>query len=236
MKECYNTQEGTMESLVEDVETSKTITKASVLAAYDMCADKVLTCAALYGDPDGCKIENEKVVSAGTGKTCGLQSLLNLVETLKDVKVYGNCEAALHNYLTETCTPRYDKNAYGYPWACRTREPGSVDPSSYDNPINGTIVAGLVSVAKTECDNPLSEDTKNIISKLLSEYKEDMAYYLRNECENLNSNYVYEDAGLWFSSNIDTNNLKKDFYDHVFAGETKVRPSRPLPAVWLSAT
>jgi hypothetical protein len=77
MAECYDTQSGALKDFSD--QTAVAAGAVSAYAARQMCADKVLTCAALYGDTSGCKIGNNgKVTSTGTGN-CGLQALLDLL-------------------------------------------------------------------------------------------------------------------------------------------------------------
>ena len=106
IKECYDTQTGSMNSLdttVKDGEASSTGAIAAV-AARGMCYERVMACAALYGDPDGCVYDDQsKKLTPASGKVCGLQSLLTFVDTVDSVKVAEGCETALTKYLDTYC-------------------------------------------------------------------------------------------------------------------------------------
>ena len=113
IKECYDEQTGVMESLdttVDEDEQSSTKAIAAV-AARGMCYERVMACAALYGDPDGCKYDDKsKKLVPAAGKVCGLQSLLVLVDTVDSVKVAEGCEVAMTKYLGTLCPDEEVKN------------------------------------------------------------------------------------------------------------------------------
>ena len=102
IKQCYDTNTGAMKSL-DDTNMQGTDSIAAV-AARGMCYDRVQACAALYGDPNGCKYEDAtKKLSNADGKKCGLQSLLAFVDTVDSVKVAEGCESVLTKYAHELC-------------------------------------------------------------------------------------------------------------------------------------
>lgn len=119
IKECYDTQSGALND-IDDTEMQST-GAISATVARGMCYDRVLACAALYGDPDGCKYDDKtkKLSDAGNNKKCGLQSLLVFVDTVDSIKVAEGCEAALTKYAHELCDPKIgdDANAV-YPMGC----------------------------------------------------------------------------------------------------------------------
>ena len=125
IKECYDTQTGAMNSLVEDVSASST--KAiSAIAARDACKQKVFACAALYGDVDGCTYDDAtKKISANEGKKCGMQSLLALVDAADTVRFEKGCEDALREYVEETCEPS-SGDSHKYPWGCVKMSPAAL--------------------------------------------------------------------------------------------------------------
>lgn len=99
IKECYDTQTGTLISMYESTGAIAAVT------ARGMCYDKVLACASLYGDKDGCVYNDKtgKLDNAGNGKKCGLQTLLTFVDVVDAAKVAEGCEAALTKYAHELC-------------------------------------------------------------------------------------------------------------------------------------
>ena len=110
IKACYDTQEGTLKEM--DVTKAKATNAIATTAARSMCYDKVMACAALYGDPNGCKYDDstKKLVTNtnckrndGKDCKCGLQALLTFVDTVDSVKVAEGCEQALTKYAHELC-------------------------------------------------------------------------------------------------------------------------------------
>ena len=113
MKECYDTQSGALKDF--DTTTAQASGALAARASRDMCADKVIACAALYGDTDGCQIDTKtNKVTAKKGGKCGLQALLNFVDTVDDVRIAEGCQTAVQNYLKQTCTPTSGGEAYPY--------------------------------------------------------------------------------------------------------------------------
>lgn len=120
IKQCYDTQSGALKD-IDDTEMQSTGAIVAV-TARGMCYDRVLACAALYGDPDGCKyVDATKKLEAVSGKKCGLQSLLTFVDTVDSVKVAEGCETALTKYAHELCDPRVGAGEdIVYPMGCAT--------------------------------------------------------------------------------------------------------------------
>ena len=118
IKECYDEKS---ESLYDMDTTDMQSTGAVVaVAARGTCYDKVLACAALYGDQDGCKFDDKtKKLTNASGKKCGLQSLLAFVDTVDAVKVAEGCEIALTKYAHQLCDPQVgDDDTVVYPAGC----------------------------------------------------------------------------------------------------------------------
>lgn len=114
IKECYDTQTGAMNDL--DTTQTKSTGAIAAVTARGMCYDKVMACAALYGDPDGCVYDDatkKLSPSSVVGKVCGLQSLLTLVDTIDSVRVAEGCQAALEKYAKELCPDKEDTNDAG---------------------------------------------------------------------------------------------------------------------------
>ena len=102
IKQCYDKQTGDLASL--DSTESQSTGAITAMAARGICYERVQACAALYGDPDGCKYNDKsKKLEAVSGKTCGLQSLLTFVDTVDSVKIAEGCEASLKKYALTLC-------------------------------------------------------------------------------------------------------------------------------------
>jgi len=118
IKECYDEKSETL----YDMDTTDMQSTGAVVAvaARGTCYDKVLACAALYGDQDGCKFDDKsKKLTNAPGKKCGLQSLLAFVDTVDAVKVAEGCEIALTKYAHQLCDPQVgDDDTVVYPAGC----------------------------------------------------------------------------------------------------------------------
>ena len=118
VRECYDTQSEALKNF--DETTAQAAGAISAYAARTMCQEKVVACASLYGDTDGCTFDgNGKLLSGNNsnGKRCGLDSLLMLVDTVDTVRVAESCDTALKNFATELCTPTSGEEKY--PYNCR---------------------------------------------------------------------------------------------------------------------
>ena len=121
IKECYDTQTGALKGM-DSTEISSTGAIAAA-TARGMCYDRVQACAALYGDPNGCKYDDntKKLEDAGGEKKCGLKALLTFVDTVDAAKVAEGCEVALTKYAHELCDPKIGSDAdIVYPMGCAT--------------------------------------------------------------------------------------------------------------------
>lgn len=118
MAECYDTQ---TQSLVNfDQNTAKTAAALGRYTASDMCREKVVACAALFGGNDAqkCQFDARGHLVNGTEKSCGLASLLSYVSTVDSINIVEKCESGLRDYFTKLCTPD-DSSVYEYPYNCR---------------------------------------------------------------------------------------------------------------------
>lgn len=116
IKQCYDKQSGDLKS----IGTTETQGTGAIVAvtARGMCYDRVQACAALYGDPNGCryndstkKLDNNPDCTTKDGKPCkcGLQSLLAFVDTVDSVKVAEGCKSVLTKYAHELCPDSPEK-------------------------------------------------------------------------------------------------------------------------------
>lgn len=156
MKECYDATSGQLKSY--DDTTAQSSGALAVRASRDMCSDKVLACAALYGDTDGCVIDvKTNKVTTKSGKSCGLTSLMNFVDTVDDVRIAEGCATAVQNYLKDLCTPTTGDE--GYPWNCR-----------YMN--FGTIASGKP-VVNWGANTVIGSDTPTVLTERIARYAND---------------------------------------------------------------
>ena len=202
MKECYDTQSGALKSFDD---TSAQVTGAlSAAAARDMCKDKVIACAALYGDSDSCKFDKSGRFDMGEStEECGLQSLLNFVNVVDETRIAEGCESALQSYANELCTPTTTgksgtTTAKQYPWKCRLMK---IDDGKYDEETGAVKVAatqeslkGILNYrAGTVCrgidkvqDNLIGDQIDTIISDI----SEQLYGMLTADCESMDGSWV----------------------------------------------
>lgn len=257
MKECYDAQSGALKDF--DDTTAQAAGGLAARAAKSMCADKVLACATLYGDPDdpksneGCVIDKEtNRVTVAKGKKCGLTSLMNFVNAVDDTRIAEGCGEGIGNYLKELCTPTVGDE--GYPWNCRLREFGeALDADSFasttwvhktataDSPL--TLTDLVVNYTLENCGERQPDGTykleevrtKNEVVKKLREIKDSLSETFALKCA--------EKDGYWNSTETKTatrtynaSNLLKGFYSEVFGGETDSGRARSLGTCYENTT
>ncbi len=182
MGDCYDSTSGQLKEF--DTTTSQMSGAMAAYAARDMCKEKVVACAALYGDPSNpCQFDNNGKL---TTPNCGMQSLLNFVQSVDNVKIQEGCAQALTNYMKDTCTPTTGQ--YKYPWGCRNKSSKNIQDE-------------LAAQAKLYCIDPTSGDTNDplsdptvgsTISKLVKTVGDELFTAQENVCEEVN--------GIWIKS------------------------------------
>lgn len=220
MKECYDTQSGALKSF--DDTTAQAAGALSAYAAKEMCKDKVIACAALYGNTDGCKFDgNGHRTKDFNDKTCGLTALLSFVDSVDTVRVAEGCASAIDNYVTELCTPTSGDR--GFPWNCRTKEIGDTTNKATGS-INDSLAALIVKFAIDNCSDPtnravdfggLPPQTQLQVQKAITDIEEQLDYQLMEVCEDLD--------GYWLGVDADASeNMGDDlgaFYANVYGGQ-----------------
>ncbi len=221
MKECYDKQSAALKSF--DDTTAKTSGAMSAYAAKAMCQEKVIACASLYGNTDGCSFDgngrlvenNDGVIGNDGAARCGLTSLLSFVDAVDDVRVAEGCDAAIETQLKEWCTPT-DGSGEAYPWNCRQwglddlklnvyrfAANTCADPTKTKPQIasNATAAAARQALAASDAV-PL--DTLNKIDQAINEIKWQMEYVFIEKCEELD--------GYWIDSEVmaEEKDSKKD--------------------------
>lgn len=220
MAECYDTQTGALQDF--DNTTSQYTGVISAYAARAMCEDKVIACASLYGDTEGCEFDGNgqlKTGNASGGLTgaaansrCGLTALLAFVDTVDTVRVAEGCETAITNYLKDLCTPTSGDK--GYPWNCR-------------NMTVSDLRTSINEFAQQNCSDPTNSgagflaQVQDQIDRALSDVEENIDYLLMESCENLDGYWLdYDDT---FTNIADTRVngngiLLSGFYKDVYGG------------------
>lgn len=207
MAECYDAQTGALQDF--DNTTSQYTGALSAAAARAMCEDKVIACASLYGNTDGCKFDgNGKLVTgnstgAGAEQLCGLTALLSFVGTVDNIRIAEGCETAINNYLKDLCTPT--SGTKEYPWNCVTLTEDALN-TNLENFVRQNCAAGGDDISSFSVQ----------MAKAKEDFYENMDYILMDTCESLN--------GYWVGrgDNVDSRTENADnltsFYRAVYGG------------------
>lgn len=180
MGECYDTQTSSLKDF--DSTTAQVSGTASAYAARQMCSDKVLACASLYGNTDGCKFDGNGKLVAGndaTGERCGLTALLNFVDSVDNTRIAEGCETSLQNYAKTLCTPT--SGSLGYPWKC-----GLTAPTTLRN--------NLIEAGATYCTSNGNSyqgvNYETIANGLYDDIRREISAMMYTQCDNV--------GGIWF--------------------------------------
>ncbi len=223
MKECYDTQSGALKSF--DDTTAQVSGALAARASRDMCSDKVLACAALYGDTDGCQIDiKTNRVSAKNGKKCGLTSLMNFVDTVDDVRIAEGCGAAVESYLKDLCTPSSGDEVY--PWNCRLKKFGTLASlknntitwNKSDSRSDSSLINQVVNFAITTCgtaDNGVLEPrSQNEVIQQLERIYEQLGDVVGEKCDAADG--IWVDGTDMTAGGISTGDFVDAFYTTTF--------------------
>ena len=210
IKECYDEKSDALYDMAITEYTEWESTRGiAAVAARGTCYDRVLNCAALYGDPDGCKYDDrtKKITNAGGSKRCGLASLLAYVDTIDSVKVAEGCELALRNYAHQLCDPSIA--GLEYPAGCATMP-------------KATLRAKMEARRKTFCPSTLVEnDTSNtlltandvdafntnLMNQIINDIYEELGVVFTAGCEELGGEWAYGNTVVSYDV------LNQDFYN-----------------------
>ncbi len=143
---CYDIQS---QSLVNyDKNTATAAGALGRYAARDMCREKVVACAALFGHNGAkqCEFDARGHLDKSSLTTCGIQSLINYVQTVDSLSAVEKCYAAVQEYLENLCTP--DDSLHSYPYKCKEMYPGS---SSNTDPKNMNLQLVVRNYAIQNC-------------------------------------------------------------------------------------
>ncbi len=131
MGECYDTQTQALKDFDKD-----TATAAGALGRYtarDMCREKVVACAALYGNnsEQECKFDSRGHLT-GDSSGCGLASLINYVKAVDSLNVVEKCSDAIDEYVEKLCTP--SDNSTEFPYQCKGMLPYYLEENNMSLP------------------------------------------------------------------------------------------------------
>ncbi len=224
MKECYDTQSEALKSF--DETTAQATGALTAYASKAMCEEKVVACAALYGDADACSIDkNGKVTDSNKGK-CGLAELLAFVDTVNDVRAAEGCASAIDQFVTDLCAPSNEQQKF--PWGCRNLPLGNVEQFADVNAgsISTASLAGSITrFAVQNCSDPnetdknfnkLQEQTQTQVRRAVADISEQLEGMFMDACEELNGFWVYAD-----DHTQDSAADLKAFYSTVYGGQIK---------------
>ena len=125
VRECYDTQSNHLKSF--DDTTAQMSGGLAAYAAQQMCVDKLMSCASLYGNGKcNVTVKNGIVEFDDTSKDCGMTALLEYANTVDSVRIAEGCVEAISKYITDTCTPTGDGD---YPMNCRTLSKSAFEQS-----------------------------------------------------------------------------------------------------------
>ena len=222
MAECYDTQSSALKDF--DTTTAKNAGALSAYAAKAMCKEKVTACAALYGDTDGCSFDgNGKLQKNSAGKRCGLEALLDFVDSVDATRVAEGCADAVEKYVTDLCTPATGDK--GFPWNCRLKPMGNEDDVA-DAKYESSLWANVKDFAVKNCSDPTADSTKNedkygslpqqvtlAVEKSIRDVVEQVDVMLYDECEALDGYWLDKSQG-------EDGRLLTAFYSNVFGGRS----------------
>lgn len=219
MTECYDTQTNALKNF--DKTTAQAAGALSAYAAKEMCKEKVIACAALYGDNDNCKFDDSGKLT-GDINACGLTELITFVDNVDSVRVAEGCASAIDNYVKDLCTPK--SGNHGFPWNCRSKSLGTTaNVGAGKTGMDGTIAENIVAFAIQNCSDPSNKGEKDFaslplqtrtqIEKAINDISESLDYQLMENCEEL--------GGYWLDNTNQTpGNLLVAFYSQYYGGNT----------------
>ena len=228
MADCYDTTTNALKDF--DTTTSQAAGAVGAYAARQMCQDKVMTCAALYGNTSTCTFDNGGKFTGDASK-CGLEALLAFVSTVDTSRVTEACEVAVDNFVRDLCTPT--DGVYKYPYNCRTLDFGK--RADYLDMKNDSLYAQVGRFVDRSCTfsgadkNTIKENTTSqIMDKLdqtVKNIKSELGTMLGSICTT-----TY--GGIWSEKSADVANEMQNimhntnlpynlsFYADVFGGRT----------------
>ncbi len=191
MSECYNTQSQALVNF--DKNTATAAGALGRYAARDMCREKVISCAALFGGSQ-CSFDARGHLTSKAD--CGLQSLLDYVSAVDDLNVAQKCNEALDEYVERLCTP--DDDRYEYPYNCKGLSPVLVENDRNSLPwiIQQYALQNCWDAGDTNTEKKFENLPMQVLERV-DTILADIRYAMRNTlgeiCEDLD--------GYWYASN-----------------------------------
>lgn len=211
MAECYDEQTGQLKNF--DKTTAQASGALAANAARTMCQDKVVACAALYGNGK-CKFDKStgKFTNAKDPE-CGVGALMDFVDTVDTVKIAEGCATALTNYTTqELCAPLSSESEREYPWGCRNMGIGE---------LQSAISARAAVYCPDDMDKTGNEltDTAKVVDNLTNTITGEMRIIFNDECVKVGGIWVDKDSGyketVTESKTLGDSNYAEQFYTTV---------------------
>lgn len=193
MAECYNTQ--TQALVGFDQNTATAAGALGRYAARDMCREKVIACAALYGNNtgEGCKFDARGHLTSSDAE-CGLKSLLAYVQTVDSLNVVEKCNDAIDEYVEGLCTP--EDTVHEYPYKCKGMSPLE------EEPYNMSLPRVIKEYALSNCWDPSSKEERtynNLDSKILTRINTVVAD-ITASIRSILGEICEDNDGYWYSS------------------------------------
>jgi hypothetical protein len=222
MADCYDTTTNALKDF--DTTTAQAAGAVGAYAARQMCQDKVIACAALYGNTSGCTFDNGGKFT-GNASTCGLTALLDFVGTVDTSRVAEACDVAVDNFVRDLCTPT--DGVYKYPYNCRNLKFGTVADNYDDAPdktIDMSFVAQVSRFVHSSCNlsgtDGFAESTNDRIkdktAKIIDDIKSELSTMLADIC-------TTDYDGNWVeSAPTDESDCVNGFYTLVYGGKKSV--------------
>ena len=230
IKDCYNNQTGELNEFVE-VDDQYNFGAGAVVMARATCYDKVMACAALYGDADGCQYDRAtKKISAIKDKKCGLQALLTFVDTVDSSKVAAECETTLTARAHELCTPtsgtyKIDANGNYIMDSLTGDRVLAKYPDRCANMPKSQLRADLTEWANKFCaldmvrDDASATFNTDIANRVIKNIFDELGLGFAVGCEEKNGVWYDDNVAVIFESGaLTVSDLNEDFYNTYYGG------------------
>lgn len=223
IRDCYNMNDDTLNELTESVTDAKLDTSAGrALAVRGMCQEKVVACAALYGDTDGCaynKTTRKIEAKDGGNKRCGLQSLLKYVDSVDTARVAQGCETAVSAYAHELCDP--DTSDYYSAYQNNSNVYALSYPAGCINKSRPELRASLLAHANNFCSiEDADENLKtDVIERVIKDIFDQLGLAWTYGCEKVGGAWYGPEAVFsWAAGSLTIGDLKEEFYKNYYGG------------------
>ena len=239
IKDCYNAQTGELNEFAEVDDDQYNFGAGAVVMARATCYDKVMSCAALYGDSDGCQYDRAtRKISAIKDKKCGFQALLTFVDTVDSSKVASECETTLTARAHDICTPAsgtYKTDVNGnyvidkitgnyvlseYPDRCATMSKPQLRADLTDW-ANKFCALDMVRSDESNTSGRESAFNTEIVNRVIKNIFDELGLAFAMGCED--SHGIWYDDGAtavksWASGILTVDDLNQDYYKTYYGG------------------